>query len=57
MSSQLNSKTNAYTSPNASIVGAPGMMYNEATTFNNRHVKNNISPPPIKSKRVHKKHK
>ena len=45
---------------NASIVGAPGMMYNEATTFNNRRVKNNISPPPytiIKSKHVHKKHK
>ena len=35
----MSSKVNAYTSANASIVGAPGMMYNEATTFNNIHNK------------------
>ena len=57
MSSQYNTKTNAYTSANASIVGGPGMMYNESTTFNNIH-KAKVSPPPVSQqnyKSVHKK--
>ena len=37
MSRSTYSKTNAYTSSNVSIVGAPGTMYNEVTTFNNVH--------------------
>ena len=57
MSSQYNTKTNAYTSANASVVGAPGMMYNEATTFNNIH-KAKVSHPSFAQqnyKSVHKK--
>ena len=56
MSSQYNTKTNAYTSANASVVGAPGTMYNEATTFNNIH-KAKVSPPPTINglKHIHKK--
>ena len=58
MSSKPNNKTNAYTSANASVVSAPGMMYNESTTFNNIH-KAKVAPPStiIKSKHIHKKHK